>query len=80
MKHAAQLSVGPSVNWMTVPRIGKFPKLGASLEINVPLPDPVANPRGREETDSMYARYSSAFAKSGRSMGVSLDANTAVGR
>mmetsp|Transcript_1651 Transcript_1651/g.3754 ORF Transcript_1651/g.3754 Transcript_1651/m.3754 type:complete len:238 (-) Transcript_1651:194-907(-) len=71
VKHAAQLSVGPSVKWMTVARIFKYPRPGASCEMNVPSAVPVANPLGNALTVSRYARYSSDVPKSGRTVGVS---------
>ena len=57
-----------------VPLIGKLPIEGASTATNEPVPDPVANPLGRADTVSMYARYSSFESKSGRVVGVSLEA------
>ena len=72
VKQAAQFSDGPSVKWMTVPRIASFPIEGASYETNLPSAVPVANPFGSVENSSMYFRYSSAFSKSGRVSGVSL--------
>lgn len=56
VKHAAQFSVGPSVNLMTVARIFKFPKLGASTEMKVPSEVPVANPLGSLLTVFMYSK------------------------
>jgi hypothetical protein len=71
VKHAAQLSVGPSVNCITVARIFKLPKLGASTEINVPSDVPVANPLGKSLTVFIYAKYSSTVGNSGNVSGVS---------
>lgn len=59
---------------MTVPRMGRGPIAGASLEINVPDAVPVANPLGKADTLAMYSKYSSLLAKSGSTVGVSNDA------
>ena len=74
VKTAAQLSVGPSVKWITVPLMGKGPIVGASLEINLPDAVPVANPLGSPETPWRNSMYASLLAKSGRTAGVSLEA------
>jgi hypothetical protein len=63
---------------MTVPRIGKLPRAGASTGTNVPDAVPVANPLGRAATLSMYLRYSSLEEKSGRVTGVSPSATMAA--
>jgi hypothetical protein len=68
---AAQFSVGPSVRYNTVARIGKLPSNGASTLTNEPDAVPVAKPFGKAETVSMYCRYSSLDGKSGRVTGVS---------
>ena len=52
-------------------RIGKAPSAGASTETKVPDAVPVANPMGRADIPSMYVRYSSLEAKSGKTSGVS---------
>jgi hypothetical protein len=75
VKHAAQLFVGPSVNWMTVARIGSCPKLGASTETNFPSDVPVAKPFGSALTVCKYCTYSSALGNSGNVSGVSPLAN-----
>ena len=71
VKHAAQLSVGPSVIWMTVARILRLPNPGASTEIKVPSAVPVANPLGSWETVAMYSKYFSTVSNSGNVSGVS---------
>jgi hypothetical protein len=72
VKHAAQLSVGPSVSWMTVARMGSLPRLGASTETKVPSDVPVANPLGSSLTVSKYCKYPSALGNSGSVSGVSV--------
>ena len=59
---------------MTVARIFKFPKPGASTEMKVPSEVPVANPLGSWLTVFMYSKYSSAVGNSGSVSGVSADA------
>jgi len=73
VKHAAQFSVGPSVNLMTVARIFNFPKAGASTEMKPPSAVPVENPRGSLLTVPMYSKYSSTLANSGSVSGVSAE-------
>lgn len=72
VKTAAQLSDGPSVKCMTVPRIGNCPRAGASTDTNFPLAVPVAKPFGNFERGSMYFMYSSLLANSGKVSGVSV--------
>ena len=59
---------------MTVARIFKFPKPGASTEIKVPSEVPVANPLGSLLMLFMYSKYSSTVENLGSVSGVSIDA------
>ena len=58
---------------MTVARIFKFPKPGASTEMKVPSEVPVAKPLGSLLTSFMYSKYSSTVENSGSVSGVSID-------
>lgn len=71
MNTATQLSVGPSVKWMTVALIGSFPNAGASTLTKSPVAVPTANPDGSFPAAFRYDTYSSLVAKDGRTVSVS---------
>jgi hypothetical protein len=51
--------------------MGNWPRPGASTLTKVPSAVPVAKPRGRAATDSMYSKYASRLLNSGSTVGVS---------
>jgi hypothetical protein len=58
--------------------MGNWPKPGASTLTKVPSAVPVAKPRGRAATDSIYSKYASRLLNSGRTVGVSPPTCTLV--